>query len=169
MKRGKDEQQLALSYYGGPLAPADGMRTATLRAGDRAPDAELLRADGTATRLFDVIRGPDFTALAYGPSAARDLERLPWPTTGAQLKRLVVGPMTTNSIAFSDFKNTLQRAYGLTGDTLLLIRPDGYIGHIATSDFLTTSQTAARAMTPWARSRTMFQQRHISPGSGDAA
>ncbi|MCI3276860.1 FAD-dependent oxidoreductase [Streptomyces cylindrosporus] len=148
MKRGKDEQQLALTYYGGPLAPADGMRTATLRVGDRAPDAELLRADGTGTRLFDVIRGPDFAALAYGPGAARDLEQLAWPTKGAQLKRLVVGPTATDSFAFSDFKNTLRRAYGLTGDTLLLIRPDGYIGHIATSDFLTTTQTAARAMTP---------------------
>jgi len=148
MKRGKDEQQLALTYYGGPLAPADGMRTGTLHAGDRAPDAELLGADGIATRLFDVLRGPDFTALAYGPGAARELEQLASPTAGAQLKRLVVGSAATDGFAFSDSKNTLQRAYGLTGDTLLLIRPDGYIGHIATSDFLTTTQTALRTMTP---------------------
>ena len=148
MKRGKDEQQLALTYYGGPLAPADGMRTATLRVGDRAPDAELLNAEGLPTRLFDVLRGPDFTALAYGPGAASDLKQLAWPTTGAQLKRLVVGPVATDGFAFSDTKHTLRRAYGLTGDTLLLIRPDGYIGHIATSDFLTTTQTAVRAMTP---------------------
>ncbi|MFH9552723.1 FAD-dependent oxidoreductase [Streptomyces sp. NPDC017435] len=148
MKRGKDEQQLALTYYGGPLAPADGMRTETLRVGDRAPDAGLLGADGVGTRLFDAFRGPDFTALAYGPGAARDLEQLAWPTTGAQLKRLVVGPAATDGFAFCDSKNTLRRAYGLTGDTLLLIRPDGYIGHIATSDFLTTTQTAVRAMTP---------------------
>ncbi|MEW2049031.1 FAD-dependent oxidoreductase [Streptomyces sp. NPDC005476] len=148
LKRGKDEQQLALTYYGGPLAPADGMRTETLRVGDRAPDAGLLGADGIGTRLFDAFRGPDFTALAYGPGAARDLEQLAWPTTGAQLKRLVVGPAATDGFAFSDSKNTLRRAYGLTGDTLLLIRPDGYVGHIATSDFLTTTQTAVRAMTP---------------------
>lgn len=148
MKRGKDEQQLALTYYGGPLAPADGMRTGTLRVGDRAPDAELRGADGIGTRLFDALRGPDFTALAYGPGAARALEQLTWPTTGAQLKRLTVGPVATDGFALSDPKNTLQRAYGLTGDTLLLIRPDGYIGHIATSDFLTTTQTAVQAMTP---------------------
>ncbi|MDT7846685.1 FAD-dependent oxidoreductase [Streptomyces justiciae] len=148
MKRGKDEQQLALTYYGGPLAPADGMRTATLRVGDRAPDAELLGAEGLSTRLFDVLRGPDFTALAYGPGAARDLEQLVWPTTGAQLRRLAVGPVAKDGFAFSDAKHMLRRAYGLTGDTLLLIRPDGYIGHIATSDFLTTTQTAVRAMTP---------------------
>ncbi|WP_405724590.1 FAD-dependent oxidoreductase [Streptomyces sp. NBC_00028] len=148
MKRGKDEQQLALTYYGGPLAPADGMRTETLRVGDRAPDAELLSTDGIRTRLFDVFQGPDFTALAYGPGAARGLEQLVWPTAGAQLKRLVVGPVATDGFTFSDPKHRLRRAYGLTGDTLLLIRPDGYIGHIATSDFPTTTQTAIRAVTP---------------------
>lgn len=149
MKRGKDEQQLALTYYGGPLAPAGGPATGTLRAGDRAPDADLIGADGHRTRLFEILRGPDFTALAYGPAAARDLERLDWPAAGARLKRVLVGP----GQPFADYRNTLRDAYGLTGDTLLLIRPDGYLAHIATADFLTTTQTAAQAMTPPARSR----------------
>ncbi|MFE6620014.1 FAD-dependent oxidoreductase [Streptomyces sp. NPDC057740] len=148
MKRGKDEQQLGLTYYGGPLAPADGMRTETLRVGDRAPDARLLNAQGAETRLFDVLRGPHFTAIAYGPGAARDLEEFAWPTAGARLKRLFVGPSAFDGLALSDPGKTLRRAYGLTGDTLLLIRPDGYIGHIATRDFLTTTHTAVRAMTP---------------------
>ncbi|MDX3520504.1 FAD-dependent oxidoreductase [Streptomyces scabiei] len=148
MKRGKDEQQLALTYYGGPLAPADGMATGTQRVGDRAPDAELLAGDGTRTRLFDAFRGPEFVALAYGPGAALGLEQLVWPRAGARLKRLTVGSAGADALSFSDPENTLRRAYGLTGDTLLLIRPDGYIGHIATSGFLTTTQTAARAMTP---------------------
>ncbi|MFG2942760.1 FAD-dependent oxidoreductase [Streptomyces sp. NPDC048282] len=169
MKRGKDEQQLALTYYGGPLAPADGERTGTLRVGDRAPDAELLGADGTRTRLFDLLRGPDFTAVAYGPGAARDLERLAWPSAGARLKRLTVGAAPADGLAFSDHGNTLRGAYGLTGDTLLLIRPDGYLGSIAIRDFLTTAQTAVRAMTPRARSRTMARQSHPSPGPGTAA
>ncbi|MER6288967.1 FAD-dependent oxidoreductase [Streptomyces sviceus] len=169
MKRGKDEQQLTLTYYGGPLAPADGMRTRTLRVGDRAPDAELLDADGVAARLFDAFRGPDFTAIAYGHDAARDLGQLPWPTAGARLKRLTVGPAATHGLTFSDPKSTLRRAYGLTGDSLLLIRPDGYLGHIATRDFLSRTQTAVRAMTPQAKSRTMPQHSHPSPGSGATA
>lgn len=162
MKRGKDEQQLALTYYGGPLAPADSSDTSTLHVGDRAPDARLLGADGAETRLFDFFQGPHFTAIAYGPGAARDLELLNWPTTGAQLKRLTVG----SAAGFSDPRNTLRSAYGLNGDTLLLIRPDGYVGHIATRDFLTSTQSAARAMTPRARSRTMSQQSRTSPDSG---
>ena len=162
MKRGKDEQQLSLTYYGGPLAPADSSDTSTLHVGDRAPDARLLGADGAETRLFDFFQGPHFTAIAYGPGAARDLELLNWPTTGAQLKRLTVG----SAAGFSDPRNTLRSAYGLNGDTLLLIRPDGYVGHIATRDFLTSTQSAARAMTPRARSRTMSQPSRTSPDSG---
>ncbi|MEU9411552.1 FAD-dependent oxidoreductase [Streptomyces sp. NPDC048281] len=169
MKRGKDEQQLALTYYGGPLAPADGERTGTLRVGDRAPDAELLGTDGTRTRLFDVFRGPHFTAVAYGPGAARDLERLAWPTAGARLKRIAVGAAPGDGLALSDPGHTLRGAYGLTGDTLLLIRPDGYVGHIATRDLLTTTQTAARAMTPRPGSRTVSRQGRTSPGSGATA
>ncbi|MFI8232592.1 FAD-dependent oxidoreductase [Streptomyces sp. NPDC085900] len=163
MKRGKDEQQLSLTYYGGPLAPVHGMRTSTLRVGDRAPDAELLSADRVATRLFDIFRGPHFTAIAYGPEAARSLGQLAWPTAGAPLERLTVGTAAADALTFSDSANTLRRAYGLKGDTLLLIRPDGYIGHIATTNFLTTAQSAARAMTPWARSRTMSQPPHVAP------
>ncbi|WP_109002534.1 FAD-dependent oxidoreductase [Streptomyces rishiriensis] len=167
MKRGKDEQQLALTYYGGPLAPADGMRTGTLRTGDRAPDAELRGPDGAGTRLLDVLRGPHFTAVACGPGAARALDGLVWPTAGARLKRLTVGPAGAVGPAFSDPGNTLRRAYGLTGDTLLLIRPDGYVGHIATRDFLTSTQTAVRAMTPQAGSDPMSRRSRVHPGPGD--
>ena len=92
-------------------------------------------------RLFDAYRGPHFTAIAYGASAARDLDGLDWPSTGAPLKRIVVDADATDSF---------RKAYGLTDDTLLLIRPDGYIGHIATRDMLNTTRTAAKAMTPTA-------------------
>ena len=37
---------------------------------------------------------------------------------------------------------------------LLLIRPDGYIGHIAIHDMLNTTQTAAKAMMPAALETT---------------
>jgi hypothetical protein len=38
--------------------------------------------------------------------------------------------------------------YGLTRDTLLLIRPDGYIGHIAIHNIADTLRDAVYAMTP---------------------
>jgi len=135
LRRGKDEQQLSLTYHGGPLAPAGCDRTTTLRVGDRAPDAELPGAAGTRGRLFDTYRGPHFTLVACGPEAAAASKELDWPAAGAPLRRVTVD---------DDFR----RGYGIEGDTLLLVRPDGYLGHIATRDFLASTRAAARAMTP---------------------
>ncbi len=132
LRRGKDEQQLSLTYHGGPLAPGETDRTKTLRAGDRAPDADL-----GGSRLFDVYRGPHFTLVAYGPQAAAASDELDWPATGAPLRRITV-----------DGPGSFHDGYGIEGDTLLLVRPDGYLGHIATRDFLESTRAAVRAMAP---------------------
>lgn len=167
LKRGKDEQQLALTYFGGPLAPDDSDRTRTLRVGDRMPDAVLTGEDGQHVRLFDVFRGPHFTAVAHGPHAVHALSRLEWPSTGARLKRIAVGS-TTEGVdeVLSDSAGTLGSVHGLTEDTLLLVRPDGCIGHISTEDFLTSARTVIRTMTPAAGSRTGST---ALPGMGDGA
>ncbi|MEU0529659.1 FAD-dependent oxidoreductase [Amycolatopsis tolypomycina] len=132
LRRGNDEQQLSLTYHGGPLAPGGSDRTKTLQAGDRAPDADL-----GGSRLFDVFRGPHFTLVAHGPQAAAASDELDWPAAGAPLRRITV-----------DGKDSFRRDYGIEGDTLLLVRPDGYLGHIATGDFLASTRAAARALTP---------------------
>ncbi|WP_370501295.1 FAD-dependent monooxygenase [Mycolicibacterium sp. jd] len=144
MRRGKDEKQLALTYHGGPLAVLAADRTKTLRVGDRAPNADLVTADGRRMRLFDAYRGPHFTALAYGPHAAAVLAELDWPIVGAPLDRLIV----TTDGALTDPTGKFARIYGLTRDTLLLIRPDGYIGHIAIHNGAETTRAAIRVMTP---------------------
>ncbi|MEU5262271.1 FAD-dependent oxidoreductase [Amycolatopsis sp. NPDC021455] len=132
LRRGKDEQQLSLTYHGGPLAPSGSDRTKTLRVGDRAPDADL-----PGSRLFDTYRGPHFTLVACGPKAAAASDELGWPDAGAPLRRVVVEP-----------RPGFRRGYGIEGDTLLLVRPDGYLGHIATHDFLASTRAAVRTMTP---------------------
>ncbi|MGW3960505.1 FAD-dependent oxidoreductase [Amycolatopsis sp. NPDC005003] len=132
LRRGKDEQQLSLTYHGGPLAPAGADRTTTLHVGDRAPDADL-----GGSRLFDTYRGPHFTLVAYGPQAAAASAELDWPTAGAPLRRITV-----------DGPGSFRTSYGIEGDTLLLVRPDGYLGHIATRDFLASTRTAVRTLTP---------------------
>ncbi|MER7930093.1 FAD-dependent oxidoreductase [Streptomyces sp. NPDC096057] len=167
LKRGKDEQQLVLTYFGGPLAPAHSNRTTTLRVGDRTPDAILTASDGKHVRLFEVLRGPHFTALAHGQLAVHALDQLEWPTTGAQLKRIAVGSAAARAgHALTDPAGTLTSVYGLTKDTLLLVRPDGYIGHIATEDILTNTRTAVQAMTPSAASSTVSE---ASPGKKGVA
>ena len=147
IRRGKDEKQLGLTYHGGPLAPLAADRTATLRVGDRAPNADLIAADGGRLRLFDAFRGPHFTALAYGPHAAAELAKLDWPAAGAELRRLIVTDGGGDGAA-TDPTGDFARTYGLTRDTLLLIRPDGYIGHIAIHNVAETTRVAVRAVTP---------------------
>jgi 2-polyprenyl-6-methoxyphenol hydroxylase-like FAD-dependent oxidoreductase len=122
MKRGDEERQLGLSYSGGPLAPTTAPATRTLRVGDRAPDAPY---DGSrGQRLFGAFQGPHFTLLAFGSGAAEVSPHLTWPTGGAALQRL----------AISDAAPAAE-TYGITGDALVLIRPDGYIASIITGDW----------------------------------
>lgn len=137
IKRGKDEQQLAITYRGGPLAH-NGQATTTLAVGDRAPDAHLTTEDGQSVRLFDLYRGPHFTALAYGPRAAAALASLPWPTTGAPLKRVFVD---AGSAAFV-------KTYGIACEAVIVIRPDGYIASIASRDMVADTETALRPLLP---------------------
>lgn len=149
IRRGEDEQQLSLNYRGGPLTAATDERTATLQVGDRAPDALLRDSDGKPVRLFDVCRGPHFTALAYGEQAARELHLLPWPISGAPLWRVAVGRESTPiGAAFRDPASSFKKNYGLDGDALLLIRPDGYIASIATRDMLTRTSSAISRLAP---------------------
>ncbi|MFD7014033.1 FAD-dependent monooxygenase [Streptomyces sp. NPDC059928] len=92
--RVEETRQLALGYRGGPLAIG---RAGVLEAGDRAPDGPL-----PGGRVFDLLRGPHFTLLAFATPA---------PTiTSARVRVHELG------------------AYEAYGRGLFLVRPDGYIG-----------------------------------------
>ncbi|MCV7228048.1 FAD-dependent monooxygenase [Mycolicibacterium komossense] len=151
LRRGQDEKQLTLTYHGGPLATATD-RTATLQVGDRAPGADLVTADGVRLRLFDAYRGPHFTAIAYGDYAADELAKLNWPAEGAQLKRLHVEVAAAHTQdadhVLSDPTGDFARIYGLSRSAVLLIRPDGYVGHIATHHIAETIGRTVRAVAP---------------------
>ena len=151
IRRGKDEKQLGLTYHGGPLAPLAADRTATLRVGDRAPNADVVDADGRRVRLSDAYRGPHFTAIAYGAYAADALAKLDWPADGARLNRVIIDTDSKGDIpddVFTDPSGQFAEIYGLSRDTLLLIRPDGYIGHIAVHNIAETISAVAQSMTP---------------------
>lgn len=152
MKRGKDEQQIALSYRGAPLAPATTQRTATLRVGDRAPNAAL-RQNNSVIQLFDLCKGPHFTALAYGPTAADELDQLNWPDRGCALRRVKISGRDAADHGLCDSTGRFAKNYGLSGQALLLIRPDGYIASIATQDMLATTIAAIVTLAPPAPQR----------------
>jgi 2-polyprenyl-6-methoxyphenol hydroxylase-like FAD-dependent oxidoreductase len=97
--------QLDISYRGRSLAVDDRSNPGELRAGDRAPDAPV--SDGI--RLFDVLRGPHFTLLAFGGATV---------SSDVRLRVLRVGTLEGYDVRDGDF---------------VLVRPDGYIAAITSS------------------------------------
>ncbi|MFF3571950.1 FAD-dependent oxidoreductase [Nocardia jiangxiensis] len=150
LKRGAEERQLGLNYRGGPLAAPATERTETLSAGDRAPDAKLLDAAGGPLRLFETLAGPHFTAIAYGPEAATDLKALQWPKSGAALRRVAIdaGADPDADVVLADVAGMFREIYGVRAPSVLLVRPDGYIGSIATGDRADRIRAAARLLAP---------------------
>ncbi|MER7752830.1 FAD-dependent monooxygenase [Kitasatospora sp. NPDC097643] len=124
---GADFTGLSVGYRGGPLGrDLDG--TTGIRAGDRAPDAPCATADGGPARLFDLFRGPHFTLLTFGtPSAAGAGAASAAPVTAPGLRR----------VAVLDPDGHARRAYGLSGEAAVLVRPDGYVSLTAGAPSLT--------------------------------
>ncbi|QPQ89100.1 FAD-dependent monooxygenase (plasmid) [Burkholderia gladioli] len=149
LRRGKDEQQLAITYRGGPLARLDALGTRTLSVGDRAPDAVLDGADGNSVRLFDLFRGPHFSLLSWGPRAAAVARLVKWPQRGAQLNRIEIGATGTRGEGrLLDGSNSFRKTYGIQTDMMFLIRPDGYVGHVASVESFEKLIAAINKFTP---------------------
>ncbi len=130
VQRTEDTTQLSVNYRGCDLFRDDRDETARLRAGDRAPDATGLETAEGPRRLFELTRGDRFTLLSFG--AVPDLGSSPWNV------RILRVP---SDIVYTG--GHLAAAYGAKEGTLVLIRPDGYIGLIsdrgdisAVSDYL---------------------------------
>ncbi|WES66088.1 FAD-dependent monooxygenase [Microbacter sp. GSS18] len=124
-RRGDEERQLSLSYREGPLAAAPAS-SASVEAGDRAPDAPITVSSGERSTLFDQFRGPWFGLVAIGSRAVEASAAIAWPSAGAG-----VAAINLDEAANAEFR----RIYGIDGDALVLVRPDGYIAAIATDAF----------------------------------
>ncbi|MZQ84864.1 FAD-binding monooxygenase [Paenibacillus sp. 5J-6] len=148
LKRGNEERQLGITYHSGPLAPEDSSYTKTLHVGDRAPDAPCMGPNG-ARRLFDIYRGAQFTLLAFGATASQVLPKLTLPTTGAEIRCFTVGNASQiEGNYIHDATGNLTKIYGINSDTMVLIRPDGYIGSIITANWQTTFESVITMFTP---------------------
>jgi 2-polyprenyl-6-methoxyphenol hydroxylase-like FAD-dependent oxidoreductase len=121
IRRDASTIQLDVGYRGSALALDDRDDAAPLRAGDRAPDATGLTTIDGRHRLFDLTRGGRFTLLAFGPVDAA--------APGLRTFHVVGRPTGPDEVA--DAEGHLARAYGAADRTLVLIRPDGYIGLIS--------------------------------------
>ncbi|MFJ3788554.1 FAD-dependent monooxygenase [Kitasatospora sp. NPDC090091] len=90
-----------------------------LRAGDRAPDSPCPGPEGSPARLFEHFAGDHFTLLGLGPSARPSLTAL---------------PDHVRPVPLDDADGAIRAAYGVTGDALVLVRPDNHIALIAPAD-----------------------------------
>jgi 2-polyprenyl-6-methoxyphenol hydroxylase-like FAD-dependent oxidoreductase len=131
--------QLNVGYRNSALARDDRDNAAALRAGDRAPDATKLTTPNGERRLFDLTRGGRFTLLTFGDTTTAESPHYP-------LKTLHVVEQPTGPDDIADTAGHLTAAYNPSDHTLVLIRPDGYIGLIsdtghtqAVTDYLTTN------------------------------
>ncbi len=115
--------QLDISYRGGPLAPAGDVGTARLRPGDRAPDGLCRDDSGDIVRLFDLFRGTHWTALYFDGNSQAALPTHFW---GSPVDGHCVG-----GDGLSDDSGAIRDSYGIAADTVVVVRPDGYIARIA--------------------------------------
>ncbi|WP_306214128.1 FAD-dependent monooxygenase [Actinoplanes sp. RD1] len=100
-------RQLGLGYRGGPLAAEHRTNPGELRAGDRAPDAPI--HEGAPVRIFDALRGPHWTLLCFD---------IPAPALPGDVHVVDIGRTSVHAYA----------SYDVTAPTLVLVRPDNYIG-----------------------------------------
>ncbi|MBN8726258.1 MAG: FAD-dependent oxidoreductase [Xanthomonadales bacterium] len=125
-RRSREARQLDLGYRDSVLAMEAPTRSATLRAGDRAPDAPLADASsGAPVRVFELLAGPHWTLLGHAtdPGAI---------ATHPGLRVHVVG----GEGGFIDAQGHFRDAWALPPGHWALVRPDGHIGAFVAADRL---------------------------------
>ena len=118
LRRGRETQQLDLSYASSTLALDERDDDAPIRAGYRAPDAPCAGADGQPVRLFSLLKQGNWIMLRYEPACA------PTVASNSNLRIMNVGA----GAELGDPDGHLRTAYGFVPGDICLIRPDGYIG-----------------------------------------
>lgn len=119
MRRGRDVRQLDIDYPFSGLSLNCTATQPSVPAGTRAPDAPLRGAGGQITRVFDLLKGPHWTLLAYEFPKQTVKSR-----AGLHVHR--IGSDGEFFDAWQHFKD----AYSLMPGECVLVRPDGYVGAV---------------------------------------
>jgi hypothetical protein len=137
LKRGS---QLDVNYRGSSLSEDTGSHHKGPKAGDRAPDGQLVDSSGRPTSLFAQFRTPGFRLLIFqGRRRAAEIkalaavgQRVRAATDGLVRPTVITSDNTTNPdddvIVLNDPKKHTHVSYGVSTPSLYLVRPDGYIG-----------------------------------------
>jgi 2-polyprenyl-6-methoxyphenol hydroxylase-like FAD-dependent oxidoreductase len=129
LHRGREVQQLDLGYPQSSLSldrragdpPESDVGTI---AGDRAPDAPVRGRAGRQRRLFELFQGPHWTLLGYDGKR----QAIVPPRPGLRIHRIA------GDGDIVDEGGHVREAYGLSAGDWVLVRPDGYVGAVVTSD-----------------------------------
>ena len=119
----------------------------SLRAGDRAPDAELRDSDGKARRLFEIFREPRHTLLLFAgafsnPEVEKFLQEV-GESLGEliQTYRIVRGESGVATDELLDISGNAHMLYEVPHGGVIFVRPDGYIGYRSDSFDITGFHT----------------------------
>ena len=126
IRRGREVHQLDLCYPDSSLSLERPERRCGPLAGDRAPDAPIRGAGGQPTRLFNLFKGTHWTLIGYG------VDRLSAAKARRGLLIHAVGPRGD----ILDYGGHLRDSYSVREGDWVLVRPDGYIGAIVSSEFI---------------------------------
>ncbi len=122
--------ELNVNYRKSPIVENHG--GGRVKAGDRAPDAELRDGNGQARRLFELFSQPRHALLLFlGPGKNAEGFR---PTFNGLPDDLVESYRITRGRSeaeadLHDLSGLAHAAYGLMEGGIVLVRPDGYIGY----------------------------------------
>ena len=127
--------ELAVNYRQSPLV--DNFGGGKVRAGDRAPDAELREESGQARRLFELFRQPRHVLLIFLGAAFDSVAKAEqightfggWPEDTIRTYRIVRGEGGAAVAELHDLSGLAHSAYGLPEGGVVLVRPDGYVGY----------------------------------------
>ena len=75
------------------------------------------------------MKGLHFTLLAFGEEAINAIKMFDWPENGATLYKYMIGKYNDEQ-HITNTNEQLKKIYGITQSSIVLIRPDGYIGGI---------------------------------------
>jgi 2-polyprenyl-6-methoxyphenol hydroxylase-like FAD-dependent oxidoreductase len=133
--RGDETLQLSLNYRGCSLSIDDRTAPGAVQAGDRAPDAICMGSHGPVGRLFETYRGPHLTVLAFGAGWDAIIREITERYASTQVRAYHVSRTIsqTEMPSLSDFNGDIARIYDVKGDSLFIVRPDGYVGFVSDS------------------------------------
>jgi 2-polyprenyl-6-methoxyphenol hydroxylase-like FAD-dependent oxidoreductase/quinol monooxygenase YgiN len=142
------DMQMTLSYAESPLVgeamSVPGVPGTAPAPGDRAPDANGLRRTGAGhpLRVFDLTRGTSHTLLLYADASVAEEDVLRLEALADSLRELCAGQLNAYVLlspetpmpaglelpVLQDADDQFRVAYGVTGASAYLIRPDGHVG-----------------------------------------